>query len=113
MTSSVKTVMGHVGGLASMAIGAAAVVGGIILRFAGEAGWFVMFPAGGRRARVLGVCRSGVALLIAGPRAAVRFGVVTLLVGIGMFIFGFSHPPAPALRFCAPLGFFVSRAGGL
>jgi peptidoglycan/LPS O-acetylase OafA/YrhL len=52
-----------------------------------------------------------VAAVLAGRRMTIRFGVVTLSVGIAMLVFGFVKLAEPSLKFYAPLGFFVSLAG--
>ena len=51
-------------------------------------------------------------MFLAGSRTVVRFGSITLVVGVGMLIFGYVKFAEPSLRFLAPLGFFVALAGG-
>jgi hypothetical protein len=102
-----------VGGIALMLIGGAMIVGGLILHFAEKAGRFELFPVpiAGRLTIVAGVGVFGVAIAMAGARMAIRFGAVTLVVGIGMLAFGFLNIAEPSLRFYAPLGFFIGLAG--
>jgi hypothetical protein len=107
------TVVRAGGGMVLMLIGVTAVVGGIILHFAEKAERFVVFPFAGRLLILVGIGVSCIAMAVSGARMAVRFGILTLVVGIGMFVFGYSNLSNPSLRFYAPLGFFVSLAGGL
>jgi hypothetical protein len=101
-----------IGGMAIMLIGVAAIVGGLILHFAQKAGRIVLFPFAGRLTIVVGIGVAIGGIVLMGTRAAVRFGVVILVIGIGMLAFGFIKLAEPSLRFYAPLGFFVSLAGG-
>jgi hypothetical protein len=110
--AAAKTTIRIVGGGVLMLLGVATIVGGIIMHFAEKAERFVLFPFAGRLTIVVGLGISIAAVALAGARAAIAFGSVVLVVGIGMFIFGYSNLPEPSLRFYAPLGFFVSLAGG-
>jgi hypothetical protein len=94
-------------------IGVAAIVGGLILHFAEKAERFVLFPYAGRLTILIGLGVVTCGFVLTGTRAAVQFGAVILVVGIGMLGFGFIKIAEPSLRFYAPLGFFVSLAGGL
>lgn len=103
-------------GTALMLIGEAAIVGGLILFFALKAE-VEGLPRYAERIVLLIVL--GVSfvvtlagLLLAGRGAAAILGVVTVVVGVGMMAFGFVELAEPSLRFYAPLGFFVSLAGG-
>jgi hypothetical protein len=98
--------------MALMLIGVAAMVGGIILHFWIKAKRPELFPYAGRLTLLVGVGFIIVAAVLAGRRMAIRFGMVTLVAGIGMLVFGFIKLAEPSLRFYAPLGFFVSLAGG-
>jgi hypothetical protein len=102
-----------IGGMGMMLIGVAAIVGGLILHFAEKAERFVLFPYAGRFIILIGIGAVIGGIVLMGTRAAVCFGVVILVVGIGMLAFGFIKMAEPSLRFYAPLGFFVSLAGGL
>jgi len=115
--SSKRNVTSFVMGLVMMLFGVAAIVGGIILFFAVKAKVLDLFPFAERLVLLfgvgLGVGLIAMGILLAGWRVAVWFGVVTLVVGIGMLVFGFIKLAEPSLRFYAPLGFFVSLAGGV
>jgi hypothetical protein len=99
-----------------MLIGVGAIVGTCILFFYLKAYHVEPFPSAWRLLVLIGMCVSLLAIilamLLAGSRMVVRFGSVTLVVGIGMLAFGFVKLAEPSLRFYAPLGFFVSLAGG-
>jgi hypothetical protein len=107
-----RSAAAFIGGLAMMLLGVAAVVGGLILHFAEKAERFVVFPYAGRLTVVVGIAVIFIGIVLAGTRAAVIFGGVILAAGIGMLAFGFVKLAEPSLRFYAPLGFFVSLAGG-
>jgi hypothetical protein len=99
-------------GVALMPVGIAAMVGGAILHFAVKAGKVDLFPYAGRFVILLGFVAAIMGVAIAGSRAAVWFGVGTLVAGAGMFVFGYANLAEPSLRFYAPLGFFIALAGG-
>ena len=105
-----------VGSIVLMLIGVGAIVGTCILFFYLKAHHVEPFPRAWKLVAVFGVCASLLAfvpsMLLAGPRIVVRFGSFTLVVGVGMLAFGFFKLAEPSLRFFAPLGFFVSLAGG-
>jgi hypothetical protein len=101
-----------VGGTILMLTGVGLIVGGIILHFAQKAGHIFLFPFAGRLMILFGIGVSIWAIVLAGLRMAVRFGSVTLVVGIGMLGFGYYNLAEPSLRFYAPLGFFIALAGG-
>jgi hypothetical protein len=102
-----------VGGIVLMLIGVAAIVGGFIMHFAEKAGRFELFPYAGRLTIVAGIGVIIVAITLAGSRLTVKFGTVTLVFGIVMLAFGYINFAEPSLRFYAPLGFFISLAGGI
>lgn len=105
-----------VAGFVLMLIGVSAIVGTCILYFYLKAFHAEPFPNAWRLLAFVGVCASFLAIIsamcLAGPRTVVKFGSITLVVGVGMLIFGFVKLAEPSLRFFAPLGFFVSLAGG-
>jgi hypothetical protein len=107
-----RTAAASIGGMAMMLLGVVAIVGGLILHFAEKAERFVLFPYAGRFTILIGIAVITCGFLRTGTRTAVRFGVVILVVGIGMLAFGYIKLAEPSLRFYAPLGFFVSLAGG-
>ena len=109
--SFARVAAGSIGGMAMMLIGVAAIVGGLVLHFAEKAERFVLFPYAGRSIILIGIGAIIGGIVLMGTRAAVRFGVAILVVGIGMLAFGFIKMAEPSLRFYAPLGFFVSLAG--
>jgi hypothetical protein len=100
-------------GMALMLAGVAAIVGGITVHFAVKAERLGLFPFAGRLIMLMGVAVVVAAVALAGRRVAFRFGIVTLMAGIGMLAFGFIKLAEPSLRFFAPLGFFVALAGGI
>ncbi len=110
--SLARTTVRIVGGIVLMLIGVAMIVGGLIMHFAEKANRFVLFPYAGRLTIVAGIGVSIVAIAMAGARITGRFGAITLVVGIGMLAFGYINLAEPTLRFYAPLGFFISLAGG-
>lgn len=99
-------------GVTLMVVGMAAIVGGVILHFAIKADRVAIWPYTGRLVMLLGVggLLGGVAL--AGTRAAVRLGAVTIIAGVAMLAYGYANLAEPSLRFYAPLGFFIALAGG-
>jgi hypothetical protein len=99
-------------GVVLMPVGIVAIVGGAVLHFAIKAGKVDLFPYAGRFVIVLGLVVTILGTVLAGSRAAVRFGVVTLVAGAGMFVYGYANFAEPSLRFDAPLGFFIALAGG-
>jgi hypothetical protein len=107
-----RAAAGLVARMTLLLIGVAAMVGGIILHFWVKAKHPELFPYTGRHILLAGMTFIIVAAALAGRRMAVRFGVVTVAVGIGMLVFGFVKLAEPSLRFYAPLGFFFSLAGG-
>jgi peptidoglycan/LPS O-acetylase OafA/YrhL len=111
--SFARIVAVSIGGMVMMLIGVAAIVGGLILHFAEKAERFVLFPYTGRFTILIGIGVITCGFVLTGTRTAVRFGVVILVIGIGMLAFGFIKFAEPSLRFFAPLGFFVSLAGVL
>jgi hypothetical protein len=99
-------------GVALLPVGVAAIVGGAILHFAVKAGKVELFPYAGRFVILLGFVAAIIGVALAGTRAAVRFGIVTLVAGAGMFVYGYANLAEPSIRFYAPLGFFIALAGG-
>jgi hypothetical protein len=99
-------------GIALMLVGMVAIVGGAVLHFAIKAGKVDLFPYAGRFVILLGFVAAIGGIVLGGSRAAVRFGVVTLVAGAGMFVYGYANLAEPSLRFYAPLGFFIALAGG-
>jgi hypothetical protein len=99
-------------GVALMPVGVVVFVGGAVLHFAIKAGKVDLFPHAGRFVILLGFVVTILGIAVAGSRAAVRFGVVTLVAGAGMFVYGYANLAEPSLRFYAPLGFFIALAGG-
>jgi hypothetical protein len=99
-----------------MLIGVGAIVGTCILFFYLKAFHVEPFRNAWKLIALVGTCISFLAIipamLLAGPRMVVRFGSITLVVGIVTLVFGFVRLAEPSLRFFAPLGFFVSLAGG-
>jgi hypothetical protein len=99
-------------GMALMLLGMGAIVGGIIIHFAVKAERLNLFPYAGRLVVLIGMGLTIVAFVFVGRRVAVGSGIVTLVAGIGMLVFGYANLAEPSLRFLAPLGFFISLAGG-
>jgi hypothetical protein len=99
-------------GVALMPLGVAAIVGGAILHFAIQAEKVNLFRHAGRFVILLGFVAAILGIVLAGSRAAVRFGIVTLVAGAGMFVYGYANLAEPSLRFYAPLGFFIGLGGG-
>ena len=99
-----------------MLIGVGVIVGTCILFFYLKAFHVEPFPRAWKLIAFVGTCVSFLAIIpamfLAGPRTVFRFGSLTLVVGVGMLVFGFVRLAEPSLRFFAPLGFFVSLAGG-
>ncbi len=110
--SFARTTVRIVAGIVLMLIGVAMIVGGLIMHFAEKAKRFELFPYAGRLTIVVGIGAIVVAITVAGSRITVWFGTVTLAVGICMLAFGYINLAEPTLRFYAPLGFFISLAGG-
>lgn len=99
-----------------MLIGVGAIVGTCILYFYLKAFHVEPFPDAWNLVALFGTCVSILAIIpamfLAGVRMVISCGSITLVVGIGMLVFGFVKLAEPSLRFFAPLGLFVSLAGG-
>jgi hypothetical protein len=87
-------------------------VGGIILHFWMRAMHPELFPFAGRLILLVGMGLVVLVTILAGRRMAIRFGAVTLAIGVVMLVFGFVKLADPSLRFLAPLGFFICLTGG-
>lgn len=103
-------------GMALLLIGVAVIVGGFILVFALKAKQLELFPYAEEIVVIildlLAACVIVGAIALASSRVVVRFGMVTLAIGFALLVFGFINLAEPTLRIYAPLGLFVSAAGG-
>ena len=111
-----RTLARTAAGIVFLLIAVSVIVGTCILYFYLKAFYVQPFPSAWKVVALAGVCVSLLAIIpaffLAGRRTITWFGVMTLVVGVGMLIFGFVRLAEPSLRFFAPLGFFVSLASG-
>jgi hypothetical protein len=100
-----------VGGISGMLGGSLVLFGGIILHFGGKSGRLVIFPFAGRLTILVGIALLAIGAAFAGRRAGMTLGILMVLGGIGLYVFGLAYVEQLGTRLYQLAGLLTALVG--